>query len=317
MKSNKINYLIVGSFVIAIVVGLVVSVALLTGRTGAVDSYYAMYRNVTGVKFGTQVFYEGYPIGQVEEVTPIKRGGRMWFRVDFDVTRGWRIPNDSFAQIAAPGLLAAMAININAGSSKSDLKPETEIQAKEAANMFAVLSDVAGNIGDMTETSIKPLIANINRTVAMVGDLLEEDGRDVIKKIVALVGDLAARTPKILDDVEKFSATMNKTGTELSILLNEKNRGKLEGVITNLNQATKNMDLVMASVKGMVSDNKEAVEMSISDLRHVADTVAGYVDSVNRNLDGAARNMYEFSRSIRQNPGLLLGGTPPADDATR
>ena len=35
MKSNKINYLIVGSFVIAVVVGLVVSAALLTGRTGA------------------------------------------------------------------------------------------------------------------------------------------------------------------------------------------------------------------------------------------------------------------------------------------
>ncbi len=317
MKSNKINYLIVGSFVIAVVVGLVVSVAFLTGRTGAVDSYYAFYRNVTGVKFGTQVLYEGYPIGQVEKVTPRERGGRMWFRIDFDVTKGWRIPDDSFAQIAAPGLLAAVAININAGSSKAALKPENEIKAKEAADMFSVLSDVAGNIGDLTETSLKPLIANINRTVAMVGDLLEEDGRDAIKQTVALVRDLAARAPKILDDVESFSATMNKTSTELSVLLNEENRKKLEGVITNLDQASRNMDLVMSSVKGMISDNKEAVKTSVNDLRHVADTVASYVDSVNRNLDGAARNMYEFSRSIRQNPGLLLGGTPPADEATR
>jgi phospholipid/cholesterol/gamma-HCH transport system substrate-binding protein len=317
MKSNKINYLIVGSFVIAIVVGMVVSVALLTGRTGAVDSYYALYRNVTGVKFGTQVLYEGYPIGQVEKVTPKERGGRMWFRVDFDVTKGWRIPDDSFAQIAAPGLLAAMAININAGSNKSDLKPESEIKAREAANMLAVLSDVAGNIGDMTETSIKPLLANINRTVSMVGDLLQEDGRDVVKKTVALVRDLATRAPKILDDIESFSANMNKTSTELSVLLNEENRKKLEAVMTNLDQATRNMNLVMTSVKGMVSDNKEAVKMSVNDLRHVADTVARYVDSVNQNLDGAARNMYEFSRSIRQNPGLLLGGTPPADEAKR
>ncbi len=317
MKSNKINYLIVGSFVIAVVVGLVVSVALLTGRTGAVDSYYAFYRNVTGVKFGTQVLYEGYPIGQVEEVTPRERGGRMWFRVDFGVTKGWRIPDDSFAQIAAPGLLAAVAVNINAGSSKSALKPETEIKAKEAADMFSVLSDVAGNIGDMAETSLKPLIANINRTVAMVGDLLQEDGRDIIKETVTLVRNLAARAPKILDDVESFSANMNKTSTELSVLLNEENRKKLEGIMTNLDQAARNMDLVMSSVKGMISDNKKAVETSVNDLRHVADTVARYVDSVNQNLDGAARNMYEFSRSIRQNPGLLLGGTPPADEATR
>jgi phospholipid/cholesterol/gamma-HCH transport system substrate-binding protein len=40
------------------------------------------------------------------------------------------------------------------------------------------------------------------------------------------------------------------------------------------------------------------------------------------NLDGASRNMSEFSRLIRQNPGLLLGGSPreetsPARDRSR
>ncbi|MBI3113149.1 MAG: MCE family protein, partial [Rhodospirillales bacterium] len=68
MRSSKINYLLVGVFVIGMVVALVVSVALLTGRTGATDLYYSYYENVTGVKFGTQVVYEGYPIGQVEQV---------------------------------------------------------------------------------------------------------------------------------------------------------------------------------------------------------------------------------------------------------
>jgi phospholipid/cholesterol/gamma-HCH transport system substrate-binding protein len=38
---------------------------------------------------------------------------------------------------------------------------------------------------------------------------------------------------------------------------------------------------------------------------------------INQNLEGAARNMFEFSRQIRQNPGLLLGGKPPTDEAPR
>jgi phospholipid/cholesterol/gamma-HCH transport system substrate-binding protein len=33
------------------------------------------------------------------------------------------------------------------------------------------------------------------------------------------------------------------------------------------------------------------------------------------NLDGASRNMNEFSRLIRQNPGLLLGGSPREETA--
>ena len=47
MRTSKINYFIVGMFVIVMIVGLVVSVALLTGRTGATDGYHAYYSNVT------------------------------------------------------------------------------------------------------------------------------------------------------------------------------------------------------------------------------------------------------------------------------
>ena len=53
MKSNKVNYVVVGSFVLAILVGLVISVAMLTGRTGATDTYFAVYDNVTSIKYGT------------------------------------------------------------------------------------------------------------------------------------------------------------------------------------------------------------------------------------------------------------------------
>lgn len=63
MNGGKLNYVVVGAFVLAMLVALVVSLAVLMGRTGATDDYYAVYRNVTGVKFGTQVLYEGYPIG--------------------------------------------------------------------------------------------------------------------------------------------------------------------------------------------------------------------------------------------------------------
>jgi phospholipid/cholesterol/gamma-HCH transport system substrate-binding protein len=61
VKNNKANYLIVGIFVLAVIVGIVTAVALLTGRTGATDDYYAIYDNVTGVEFGTRVLYEASP----------------------------------------------------------------------------------------------------------------------------------------------------------------------------------------------------------------------------------------------------------------
>ena len=70
MKRDNINYLMVGSFVLAMGVALVVLLFAITGRSGPIDTYYVVYDNVAGLNFGTGVFFEGYRIGQVEAVTP-------------------------------------------------------------------------------------------------------------------------------------------------------------------------------------------------------------------------------------------------------
>ncbi len=41
--------------------------------------------------------------------------------------------------------------------------------------------------------------------------------------------------------------------------------------------------------------------------------VSRYVDDISQNIDATARNMSEFSRSIRANPGVLLSGTDAPD----
>ena len=286
MKGNRLNYFAVGLFVIASIVGLVVSVAVLSGRTGAAESYYAVYRNVTGVKFGTQVMYEGYPIGQVETVTPVPEAGGMSFRVDFAVRQGWRIPEDSVANIAAPGLLSAITISIQAGKSVAALKPGAQIMSQEAANIFAMVSSVAGDLGALAEHNVKPLLANLNLIAA----------------------EVLTRIPVIADNVQEFTDRMKKNSDEVSELLSPENREKLDRTIANLDLATKNLDELTALSLGVVADNR-------GDIRYVVESVTRHVESINQNLEGAARNMLEFSRQIRQNPGLLMGGTPPKDTA--
>jgi phospholipid/cholesterol/gamma-HCH transport system substrate-binding protein len=44
--------------------------------------------------------------------------------------------------------------------------------------------------------------------------------------------------------------------------------------------------------------------------------VAQHIDAVAQNLEGTSRNMAEFSRRLKANPGLLLrGGRPETDEA--
>ena len=328
MTSSKINYVVAGGFVLAMLVGLVVAVALLSGRTGTTDAYHSIYRNVTGVKFGTQVLYEGYPVGQVEEVTPVPQEGGMRFRVDFSVRQGWRIPEDSVVQIAAPGLLSAITLSIRAGTSTVALAPGSEVRSREAANIFAVMSSVADDVRELAESDLKPLIATLDRTVDSFGVLVEGDIQELVRELIGVTRDLARRAPRITDNIEAFTEKMNLSGDEIRSLVNPENRKKLEGLLDTMQTAADNfarlsedldqtrtrMDGLLTSAETLLGDNRLDIDKSVVDLRYVIESVARHIDSVNQNLEGAARNMYEFSRQIRQNPGLLLGGTPPKDE---
>ena len=336
MRSSKINYLIVGLFVLAMIGALVTTVAMLTGRTGAVDNYYTYYSNVTGIKFGTQVVYEGYPIGQVEQITPEEKDGRMRFRIDFSVIEGWRIPKDSVGEIAAPGLLAAVTISIKAGNDKVPLKPGEMIISKERSDVFAVVSGVAGQLGDLMDTNIKPLLDNLNTAVSSINDIIEkeglglfEDARKVTKDLSELVAFMAGRVPKIADNVEEFASRMNEISNELGNLITPVNREKIESVIAGMEEASKKVDTVLESLNGLLGDVGELVvdvgelvvkedgdvRQTLADTRYIVQSVSRHIDSINQNMEAAARNMYEFTRQIRQNPSLLLGGEAPKDQS--
>ncbi|MEQ9171052.1 MAG: MlaD family protein [Rhodospirillales bacterium] len=329
MRSNKINYLLVGTFVLAMAAGLIVALSVLTGRTGATDAYHAYYTNVTGVKFGTQVVYEGYPIGQVETVTPEPSKGGMRFRVDFEVTEGWKIPKDSKVAIAAPGLLAAVTLSISAGASPDALAPGAEVAAVEGGDLFAVVSGVAEKLGGLSDNSIEPLLASVQRAVNNANKLLDNHGealagdmKQMINEAALLVADVSRRIPVVIDNMELIASDVKSFSGELKAAATPENRRLVEETVANLNGATKdaraamaNGDKLMTTLTDMVGKNDGDLRRSIKDARYVVESVARRIDAINENLEGMSRNMLEFSRQIRQSPGLLLNSKPVTDEA--
>ncbi len=332
MRTNKINYFFVGLFVLGSIIALIVAIALLTGRTGATDSYHAYYSNVTGVKFGTQVVYEGYPIGQVIDVVPEPKDGRMRFRIDFDVTEGWKIPDDSIVEIAAPGLLAAVTLSIEAGNSPSPLSPGAEVSARERSDMFAAVTNVASDFGDLSKNYLKPLLKNVDGAVLQINEFLQAGGegqmiaadlRETMSMARNVMADLKTRIPGIAAQTEKMLTDANVTVRRLNAILTEENQEKIIGMIENLNAATQKFDNVLITMNSILRDIDDLVLDEDGDLartmkesRYIVESVSRNIDSLNQNMDGAARNLYEFSRQIRQNPGLLLGGSSPEDKGT-
>ena len=149
----------VGLFVLAMLAALIFGIAQLTGRSGPADRYTTVYRNVTDIGFGTKVLYEGYPVGQVEAVTPRPAGSGMEFVVEFSVRRGWRIPADSVATLVSPRLLAPLAIDIRGGTSATALQPGDTIPGEPGQNMFAAMGTLAGQLSTVDFSRIDPILA--------------------------------------------------------------------------------------------------------------------------------------------------------------
>ena len=84
VKRDTVNYTLVGAVVLAAIVLLLVGLALITGRSGATTGYLVRYHNVTGLRYGAPVFYQGYRIGQVAGITPERTAEGTRYKVELD-----------------------------------------------------------------------------------------------------------------------------------------------------------------------------------------------------------------------------------------
>jgi len=347
VRNQRLNYTIIGSFVLLFLVGVITAVALLSGRSGPTDSYETVYANVNGLKYGTQVLFEGYPIGQVEHIEPFQEQGRMNFLIEFSVRQGWPIPADSGAQVTASGLLAAMTIDIHAGDSPQPVAPGGRLTGGESADLFAAMSSVAAEVTSLSEHSIKPFMRQLGGTLGQVSNLISNDGTALTGGMRQLVDDLNLRIPQITGGVRQLVAELNErvpeitgrlagftrqlqgAGKRLDILLTDRNLDRVAsrldhldttsagfgGLLETLKLTRGELDGLLADLRGVVDSSGPEIERSTRELEHVLNALSGHIEAISANAATASRNLNEFSREIRQNPGLLLGGKPPPDEA--
>jgi phospholipid/cholesterol/gamma-HCH transport system substrate-binding protein len=246
------------------------------------------------------VLYEGYPIGMIEGIQPTVRDGRQIFRLEISVKRGWRIPDDSLASITASGLLSAVVVDVRAGTSTTLLEPGDEIASVESPDLFAAVSSVAEELGEVIEGSLKPLLTT-----------LSEGG------------------PEIIEDLEAFTEPLNETLAQIDSFLSGENARRVEQILVNLEatsgsfaavsgdleETRSRLDELIALANTILEENRSPVGRAVDDLHESLASVSRHIEAIAHHLEVTTRNMNEFSRQIRENPGVILRGRTSEDDA--
>ncbi len=312
MTQNKTDQFTVGLFVLAGLTSLFVVLALLTGKTGPTDTYFTTLENVAGIKFGTQVVYEGYPIGQVEELNPVDDNGQMKFNITMGIRKNWRIPSDSSAIVFAPSVLAAKTILIKGGKSPDSFSPGDTLPSAPTPDIFGAMQKVASTFTDLSKNGLFPLIRNLNQQITLAGELLEGDLKVLMGNLSATSEDIQSKTPVILNNVEEFSRDLATAGGQIDKAMSDKNLASIQNILKNADATSQRLADVSNDIQTLLNETRPDVDAASDDLRFALEAVARHIDAITHNIDAASLQMLEFSRQIRNNPGVLLRGTEPA-----
>ncbi|MEO8460241.1 MAG: MlaD family protein [Dokdonella sp.] len=301
MKRDTVNYALVGTVVALGLILLLVGLALITGRSGASSDYHTHYANVTGLRYGAPVFYQGYRIGEVTDVEPERSTSSTRYRVTLALRKDWPIPSDSVAVLQSNGLLADVSIGIREGKSSTMLAADTEIIGSEGGDIFAAMNELAGELTRLTHDELTPLVHNLSVRVDSITASLDKD------------------VPGILGDTRLLLGRLNHASDALNDVLKPENRaaiGTILGEVKNLGHELRGtrekLDQTISEVGAIAKENRPDLRHAVSDLSSILETLSGRIDTITHHLDSASRNLDDFSREIRQNPNRLIR-TPKAD----
>ncbi|MCF6288784.1 MAG: MlaD family protein [Proteobacteria bacterium] len=302
MKRIYNNYFLVGLF--TIIIGGISIVLLLNmgGRNDDTDRYYSYFANVTGLGYGNPVYYEGYRVGQVEKITPETIKGELYFKTEYTLIADWKVPTDSITKIASSGLLSDMSLNISAGTSKTYLTPNSEIQGVIGDDIMATLTQLAEDFQSLSQDKIIPLIDLVYARTDSLTKSLETQIPEILTAIEVLIQDINSLTKsanqligqenveginKIITNLEELTAQLSSTGGWIKTSLD-----KVNGLISSGDDLLKNNG-------DKVADLLDLTAQLISAFSSRADTIASEIES-------ASMNINETTDIIRKNPKSLL-----------
>ncbi len=294
MKSSK-TYFITGLFSLAVISVTLAVMVYLTGSPSASDAYYSRFQSVAGLDYGKPVYFQGYRIGQVSSVRPLEGVAPVRFRVDYQITEGWKIPVDSTAVVQSTGLLGDVSINIEAGTSGEFLTPGSEIPGQEALDLMGTVAGLAQDFERLNREKVIPLL-----------DLLYARADE-------LTHTLSKKIPMLLENVDQVTGQVNQLLEASGDVLNQENAQHIRLLLENsrkfseqLNKVGDEAHQLLTQAGSVIEKNDPRLEAMMVQLAETVGVLSTRLDTISNELESASMNLNELTDELRRNPSRLL-----------
>ncbi len=314
MKDSRRYETIVGIFVVASMAVLLIMVLIIARQEGLFQKYVeyrAIFKNVSGLKVGSEVHLAGVTVGNVRAITISPEGSTL---VTFSVVQKYsdRVRADSQASIGYMGLLGEKSLDLTAGSiNQPVIPPEGWVAAIEPLDITHLLAKAGPSLEDLQKTlhnlaeitggmgkpgsdfakimeQVKQIATKINEGKGTLGMLVNDPS--LYKEASQTVGG----AKKIVSEVDKsFFGKGSKTKETLA---------ELHGTVSSASKTASNLQEASAGLPGMLKkadtflDNLKKAGKGLPDLVSQAETTISDMDTTSK----AAQKSWLLRRHVQQ-----------------
>ncbi len=283
---------IVGFFVVVSLTALFIMVLIIARQQGLFQSYMeyqAIFKNVSGLKPGSEVHLAGVTVGSVKAIT-IDPSGLT--KVIFTVMQRYsdQIREDSQASIGFMGLLGDKSLDLSAGSpGKAAIPPNGPVATIEPLDMTQLLARAGPSL-----ENLQKLLDNL----AKISDTL-----------VSKQGGMR----KSFDQLDEIVSKINQAQGTLGLFINDpKLYHETTATMSSARKVFDDMGQGKGALGALIHDPKFKAQMEQS-MGSIKEGLAR-LPEISKKLDEFLTELHQAGKGL---PGLVTSGDTMANDVDR
>jgi len=298
---SKVNFAIVGAFVLLLGAALVGGVLWLSSEKSYRKTYdlYLVYmeESVSGLSPDAPVQYRGVHVGRVRRIA-LAPGNVEKVQLTLDIERGTPIKQDTVAVLVTQGLTGIGHVELTGGSRDAPAltaSPGEDYPVIPTRPSLMVRLDAALSI----------LIGNLTRTSENLNALLDEGNRTALKQTLAnlelISSTLAARSAAIDSVMTNTARTMENTA---------RFSAEMSALVKRIQRSAVAFDRMSNEGARAAASTANAVEGARADFHQLTVETVPEARRLMAELHELTASLRRFSDELERNPAMLVHGKP-------
>lgn len=297
----KVNYVVVGVFVLALGAALIAGVLWLSSGSAFRKTYdtYQVYmrESVSGLTLDAPVRYRGVDVGRVRRIALAPQDVEQVL-LTLDVERGTPVKQDTIAVLRVQGLTGIANIELTGGHRDS---PPLTAQAGEEYPVIRTGPSLMVRL----DTAVTMLLTNLNRTSENLNAVMDKENRHALKRVLAdvetLTRTVAARSAAVDRGLVSASRALENTAQVT---------GELPRLIEQMQRSAQALEKMSNEVASAGASAAQMLDSTRGDVRQFTAQTLPDVDSLVTELREMTGTLKRVADELDRNPSVLLFGKP-------